>query len=162
MAYRVTTPLDVIEADTIEHLVDNLATGYLRDMCHDRFSQFEFLDGELDFALHEIIRYTRMACKEEYDFVRTILFVNRRMALDHLTEMFKEAEELGQPVECGSYEYSIVPDTTKVRVTMEFDVDLPGDMVAPGQEPSEELQMLLKEKGLPLDMARHIDLEVME
>lgn len=159
MAYRVTTPLEVIEADTIEHLVDNLATGYLRDMCHDRFSQIECLDGELDFALHEIIRYTRMACMKEYDIVRTTLFVNRRMALDHLTEMFERAEGTGCPVEYGAYEYSIVPDTTKVRVTMEFDVDLPGDMVAPGQWPSEELQMLLKEKGLPLDMARHIDLE---
>ena len=159
MAYRVTTPLEVIEADTIGDLSDKLATGYLRNMCHDRFGQFEFADGELDFALHEIIKYTHMACRLEYDIARATLFVNRRMALDHLTEMFERVEELGQPVECGAYEYSIVPDTTKVRVTMEFDVDLPGD-VAPGQGPSEEIQMLLKEKGLPLDMARHIDLEV--
>lgn len=133
MAYRVTAPLEVIEADTIGDLSDKLATGYLRNMCHDRFSQIEFADGELDFALHEIIKYTRMACMKEYDIVRTTLFVNRRMALDHLTEMFEKAEELGQPVECGAYEYSIIPDTTKVRVTMEFDMDLPGDMVAPGQ-----------------------------
>lgn len=161
MAYRVTTPLEVIEADTIEHLVDNLATGYLRDMCHDRFSQIECLDGELDSVLHEIIRFTHIACKKGYDIPRATLFVNRRMALDHLTEMFEKAEELGQPVEYGAYEYSIVPDTTKVRVTMEFDVDLPGDM-ALDKGPSEEIQMLLKEKGLPLDMAKHIDLGVME
>lgn len=161
MAYRVTTPLEVIEADTIGDLSDKLATGYLRDMCHDRFSLIECLDGELDFALHEIIKYAHMACRLEYDIARATLFVNRRMALDHLSEMFEKAEELGQPVECGAYEYSIVPDTTKVRVTMEFDVDLPGD-VALDKGPSEEMQMLLKEKGLPLDMARHIDVEVME
>lgn len=161
MAYRVTAPLEVIEADTIGDLADSLATGCLRDMCHDRFGQLEFADGELDFALHEIIRYTHMACKLEYDIARATMFVNRRMALDHLAEMFEKAEELGQPVECGEYEYSIVPDTTKVRVTMEFDVDLPGD-IALDKGPSEEIQILLMEKGLPLDMARHIDLEVME